>query len=93
MQPVTVVNERLAKTFNPGQSPLGMRIYPPGANNPWFTVIGVAADMKQAGVNDEAGTRVLVGVIGYSSSVVRSLPYDFRRTERAIASLIGPVNQ
>ncbi|MGI9627994.1 MAG: ADOP family duplicated permease [Longimicrobiales bacterium] len=58
--PVMLVNERLAKTFYPGQSPLGRRIGTGGAGDttPWFNVIGVVADMKQGGVNSDAGTEL-----------------------------------
>ncbi|NNM34666.1 MAG: ABC transporter permease [Gemmatimonadetes bacterium] len=56
--PVMMVNERLARTFYPGSSPVGRRIRPPGQDNPWFNVIGVVADIKQAGVNNDAGTQL-----------------------------------
>ena len=44
--PVMLVNERLARTFYPGQPPLGRRIRP---GSSWFTFIGILPDMKQAG--------------------------------------------
>jgi putative ABC transport system permease protein len=55
--PIMMVNERLARTFYPGESPVGRRMRPPG-NGPWFTVVGVFADMKQAGVNNPPGTEL-----------------------------------
>lgn len=49
---VVIVNERLARTFWPGQDPLGKRIRwginvpdTPRNPNPWLTVVGVAADV------------------------------------------------
>ena len=49
---VVIVNERLARTFWPGQDPLGKRIRwginvpdTPQNPNPWLTVVGVAADV------------------------------------------------
>ena len=54
---VAVVNETLASTFWGGQNPLGRRLRPrPGDQNEWFTVIGVARDVKQGGVDQKAGT-------------------------------------
>lgn len=49
---VAVVNETLADTFWPGQDPIGRRLRPCcGDRTPWFTVIGVAKDAKQQGVD------------------------------------------
>jgi predicted permease len=61
---VAVVNETLVNTFWKGLNPIGQRLRPccfPGAADrsdqvPWFTVIGVARDVKQGGVDQEAGT-------------------------------------
>jgi putative ABC transport system permease protein len=50
---VAVVNETLAKTYWTGRNPFGQRLRPAGDNpaNPWFTVIGVARDVMQTGVD------------------------------------------
>jgi putative ABC transport system permease protein len=58
---VAVVNETLATTYWKGLNPVGQRLRPwiPGSDqNPWFTVIGVAKDVKQAGVDQPAGSEV-----------------------------------
>lgn len=55
--PVMLVNERLAETFYPGESPLGRRIRPPGGGV-WFTVVGVVEDVKQAGIDGASGTEL-----------------------------------
>jgi predicted permease len=47
---VTVVNETLAKTYWSGRNPIGERLRPAGTG-PWFTVIGVAKDVAQTGVD------------------------------------------
>ena len=81
--PVMVVNDRLARTFYPGQSAVGRRIRLGGAGL-WFNVIGVVADMKQAGVNQEAGTELFL----YSPQLTQSGAFAYRtqnfliRTER-----------
>ncbi len=55
---VAVVNETLVNTFWKGQNPIGQRLRPNsqlGAQAPWFTVIGVAKDVKQGGVDQKTG--------------------------------------
>ena len=54
---VAVVNETLVNTFWKGQNPIGQRLRPCcGDQVPWFTVIGVAKDVKQRGVDQRTGT-------------------------------------
>ena len=55
--PVMLVNQRLAATFYPGESPVGRRIRPPGSER-WFNVVGVVEDVHQAGVTGEVGTEL-----------------------------------
>ena len=47
---VAVVNEALAHTFWGNRNPVGQRLRPAGSG-PWFRVIGVARDVKQASVD------------------------------------------
>jgi putative ABC transport system permease protein len=50
-QPVAIVNEASAREFWPGRSPLGRRFRLEGEENqPWLTVVGVVADVKQMGL-------------------------------------------
>ena len=58
--PVLVVNETLAERFWPGQTALGHRLRPAGLGTPWFTVVGVAKDVRQAGVHEPPGSEVYV---------------------------------
>jgi putative ABC transport system permease protein len=54
---VAVVNETLVNTFWKGQNPIGQRLRPCcGDQVPWFTVVGVAKDVKQGGVDQKTGT-------------------------------------
>ena len=54
---VAVVNETLVNTFWKGLNPIGQRLRPCcGDQVPWFTVIGVAKDVKQGGVDQKTGT-------------------------------------
>jgi len=81
--PVMLVNERLARTFYPGESPVGRRMRPPG-NGAWYTVVGVLEDMKQAGVNQPSGTELFF----FSPQLTRAGTFAYRtqdflvRTER-----------
>ena len=54
---VAVVNETLVNRFWRGQDPIGQRLRP-GWAKPWFTVIGVARDVKQAGLDQKTGTEL-----------------------------------
>ena len=57
---VAVVNETLANTYWKGRNPIGERLRPfsTDSGSPWFTVIGVARDVKQSGVDQPPGTQV-----------------------------------
>ena len=55
---VAVVNETLVNTFWKGQNAIGQRLRPSSAMGdkaPWFTVVGVAKDVKQGGVDKKTG--------------------------------------
>ena len=56
---VAVVNETLVKTFWKDKNPIGQRVKPCcGDQIPWFTVVGVAKDVKQGGVDKKTGTEL-----------------------------------
>jgi predicted permease len=60
---VAVVNEKFADTFWKGQDPIGKRVKPCcNDQTPWFTVVGVAKDVKQGGVAQETGTELHMSV-------------------------------
>jgi predicted permease len=52
---VVIVNEAMAKTFWPNQNPIGRRVRP---GKEWCTVIGIADDVKNAGLDRPAGTEL-----------------------------------
>jgi predicted permease len=56
-QPVAIVNEAFARTYWPGQDPLGKRLRE-GGNPDWRTVVGVIADVKHTGPADAARPEV-----------------------------------
>ncbi|MEW6322442.1 MAG: ABC transporter permease [Acidobacteriota bacterium] len=56
--PVAVVNEALAERFYRGQNPVGRRLSPDPERIGWFTIVGVAKDVKQGGVDQRTGTEM-----------------------------------
>ena len=59
---VTIVDERLARQYWPGASPLGKRIRfgPPESNEPWHTIIGVAGAVRNEGLDRESRHSIYV---------------------------------
>ena len=68
LERVAVVNETLADRFWRGRNPIGARLRPNlsasigTGENPWHTVIGVAKDVKEGGVDRDAGTELYLFV-------------------------------
>src|SRR5262249_30727014 len=56
-QPVAVINESLARVYYPNQNPIGRRVQQTGSKT-FFTIIGVAKDVKQGGVDSKIGTEL-----------------------------------
>jgi predicted permease len=54
-QPVVIVNEAMARRFWPNRNPVGTRFVtgPWGPNPSWSTIVGVAANVKQFGLDSE----------------------------------------
>ena len=103
--PTAVINQTMARTFWPGQSPVGRRLRPGGAE--WRTVVGVVADVKNAGVDKPTGTELYLPlrqanddrfpitsayVVARSTQDPMSLASAIRRQVQAIDGSI-PVSQ
>ncbi len=58
--PGVVVNASMARTFWPHQSAIGRRVRPGGPKTPWFTVVGVIADVKNGGLDKPTGTELIL---------------------------------
>ncbi|HEY4132081.1 MAG TPA: ABC transporter permease, partial [Gemmatimonadaceae bacterium] len=67
---VAVINESMAKRFYGNGDPIGRRVRPgtgplPAGQPdtvPWFTIVGVAKDVKQGGLDQKIGTEVYFNV-------------------------------
>jgi putative ABC transport system permease protein len=53
---VAIVNETFVNTFWKNVNPIGQQLRPCCGDRPWFTVVGVAKDVKQGGVDQKTGT-------------------------------------
>jgi putative ABC transport system permease protein len=50
---VALVNETMARTYWPGQDPIGRRIRQGGPARPWITIVGIVADVRHNGLEVE----------------------------------------
>jgi putative ABC transport system permease protein len=56
---VAIVNQTMARMFWGNDSPLGHRVRPSGLNSQeWCTVVGVVADVKNAGIDKPTGSEI-----------------------------------
>jgi predicted permease len=55
---VVIVNQTMARTFYGNQSPIGRRVRPSSKDAPWRTIVGVAADVKNGGIDKPTGTEL-----------------------------------
>jgi predicted permease len=90
---VAVINERMAQTFWPGQDPIGRRIKSYGRDARWLTIVGVAHDVKQQGLDQKTGTEVYFLESQVPATRVDDPPATFHvvlRTARDPLLLAGP---
>jgi putative ABC transport system permease protein len=96
-QPVVVVNETLARTYWPGQDPIGKRVRM-GHNNvkrPWLTVVGVLHDERHNGVTAVIKEKFYVPYAQFPVAVgfaVRNMTLVARAAGRGDPlALVGPI--
>jgi putative ABC transport system permease protein len=58
--PSVVVNETFARRYFAGEDPLGRRIRFGGEDRPWFTIVGIAADVKTRGAREATQVETFV---------------------------------
>lgn len=73
--PVAIVNETLARRVWPGLDPVGRRFHfgPPEAGGRWFTVVGVARDMRRQGLEREPIPQMFEPLVQNPSSLATLL--------------------
>jgi len=96
--PVVAVNQTMAKIYWPRESAIGHRVRTGGPTSPWRTIVGVVADIKNAGLDRTTGTELyipasqqqvrtaylLVRTKGDPMSVVASVRNEIRSLDRAL---------
>jgi len=78
--PVVVVNQTMARTFWPGQNALGHHIKPSGEKE-WRTVVGVVADVKNAGIDKPTGTEIFIPYLQTGGGALRNATVVLRATQ------------
>jgi putative ABC transport system permease protein len=72
--PMVLINESLARRRFPRTDPIGQRLHMGDTNQPWYTVVGIVADVKQASLGVGGGDAVYIPASQwYSPDRVRSL--------------------
>jgi putative ABC transport system permease protein len=73
--PVTVINETMARSFWPGEDPVGkrMRLGKPDMGLPWFTIVGVVHDTRPFGLEAAVPAEFFVSCLQLGSWVDMSL--------------------
>jgi predicted permease len=61
---VAIINDAMARRSWPGHDPVGRRFMlgPRDSDNPWYTVVGVVADMRRQGLEREALPQIFVSL-------------------------------
>ena len=62
--PVAIINDAMARRSWPGQDPVGRRfkLGPQDSDRPWFTVVGVVADMRRQGLERQPFPQMFVSL-------------------------------
>ena len=66
---VVVINQSMARMFWPRESALGHRIKTGPPTSPWRTIVGVVADIKNAGVDRPTGTELFEPYSQYQGGI------------------------
>ena len=83
--PVAIVNEAMARRFWPGSDPVGRRLKfdPP---SPWYTVVGVVADMHRQGPERDPVPQVFRAI---AQSPTRSVNIFIRTSSDDLQAMVG----
>jgi putative ABC transport system permease protein len=80
---VVMINQTMARRYWPNEDPLGKRLQPqfpaakvpwrPESSNTWLTIVGVVADVKGDGSNDETAPEIYLPYLQNPSSLMNLL--------------------
>jgi putative ABC transport system permease protein len=83
---VVIVNERLARTFWPGQDAVGKRLRwglnAPGNPNPWLTIVGVIADVADGPLGSAPSIHAYEPFSQFPDAMLNNIPTTFGRQIR-----------
>lgn len=93
--PAVIVNQTMARAFWPGESSIGKRIRPSGTDK-WLSIVGVVADVKNAGLDKPPGTEIFLparqfGGAGTAYATVKA-PGDPRQYANAIRRIVQEID-
>jgi len=90
---VAIINQSMARMFYGNQSPVGRRVRP-GNIDPWCTIVGVVADVKNAGIDKPTGTELYLPYNQKQGSSNRNTGMTlFVRSTMPASSLVGAVRR
>ena len=94
-EPVVAINETLAKRYFPGEDPVNRLVAWGGAKNhtPWMRVVGVIADIKQAGLANATDPQTWQPWSQVSNGMVANNPTGiFRTLNLVVRSTVPPAS-
>jgi putative ABC transport system permease protein len=97
--PVAIINEAMARRLWPGLDPIGrrFRLGSPDSNRPWFTVVGIAGDMRRQSLEMEPLPQMFEPLAQNPSRLmtvlVRTSAEDPLRMARAVQSAVQTVDK
>jgi putative ABC transport system permease protein len=86
--PSVVINQTMARVYYGADSAIGHRVRP-GFQDPWFTIVGVVEDVKNAALDKPAGTELFLPY--RQAPFGRGTVYVAVRTSRDPSSLVSSV--
>jgi putative ABC transport system permease protein len=86
-----IINQTMARMFWPNQSAIGHRIRP-SFRDPWCTIVGVVADVKNAGIEKPTGSEIYLPYSQTQGSGTRD-QYVLLRAAGDSAALAGAVRR
>jgi putative ABC transport system permease protein len=98
--PVAIVSESFARAFWPGENALGKKLIRQSQNAQWVTVVGIARDIRDIGVGEDAGpmlytpflqnNNVYVSIVARMGSEPATAANTIKRVIQSIDHTLAP---